>query len=140
MKTTNKVGIILAGIILGLVISPAIALSESETTKKSSTLVQTSFADSVKAVMIQGHEEPQFVPHIVHLRINDSVKFINQDGQEGGLAHDVVSVDESGMPNDVFSGYLPKVGDSFTVKFAEPGTYYYIDSIYPDMKGSIVVI
>lgn len=140
MKTTNKVGIVLAGVILGLVISPAIALSESETTKKSSTLVQTSFAVSVKAVMIQGHEEPQFVPHIVHLRINDSVKFINQDGQEDGLAHDVVSVDESNLPNDVFSGYLPKVGDSFTVKFAEPGTYYYIDSIYPDMKGTIVVI
>ncbi len=140
MKTTSKVGIVLAGIILGLVISPAIALSESETAKKSSTLVQTAFAASVKTVMIQGHDEPQFVPQIVHLRINDSVKFINQDGQEGGLAHDVVSVDESSLPNDVFSGYLPKVGDSFTVKFAEPGTYYYIDSIYPDMKGSIVVI
>ncbi len=140
MKTTSKVGIVLAGIILGLVISPAIALSESETAKKSSTLVQTAFAASVKTVMIQGHEEPQFVPHIVHLRINDSVKFINQDGQEDGLAHDVVSVDESSLPNDVFSGYLPKVGDSFIVKFAESGTYYYIDSIYPDMKGIIVVI
>ncbi|MCH7648214.1 MAG: hypothetical protein IIA83_06380 [Thaumarchaeota archaeon] len=68
------------------------------------------------------------------------MRFINQDGQDSGLAHNVISVDQSGVPNGNFKGYLPNVGDIFTVKFSESGTYYYIDSIYPEMHGTIVVL
>ena len=78
-----------------------------------------------------GHEEPKFVPHVVHLKIGDSIRFINQDGQDGGLAHDVISVDESGMPNGKFNGTLLNTGDTYTEKFTESGIYNYIDSTYP---------
>jgi len=140
MKIKNKVAIALTAIVFGLIVSPAVALSEVESMEKSVTLVETiSTSSSVKTVMISGHEDPRFVPQTVHLKIGDSIRFINQDGQDGGLAHDVVSVDQSGMPNGNFKGYLQNVGDTFTIKFSESGTYYYIDSIYPKMHGTIVV-
>jgi len=142
MKTTNKVGIALTAIILGLIVSPAVASNAAEAMRKSVELVETGPTSSiVKTVMIVGIEVPQYVPQIVHIKINDSIKFINQDGQDGGLAHDVVSVNgQSGVPNGNFSGTLLNVGDTLTVKFSESGIYYYTDSIYPDMRGTIVVI
>lgn len=141
MNTKTKTGIALATIVLGLVISPAIPFSEAgETRKVTASMENFPTLSTIKTVMIVGHEDPQFVPQIVHLKINDSIRFINQDGQDGGLAHDVVSVDQSGIPNGSFKSYLPKVGDSFTVKFSEAGTYYYIDSIYPKAYGTIVII
>ncbi len=141
MKTTKKVAIAFTAIVFGLIISPAVGLSETGAMKKSVTLVETiSTSSMVKTVMISGHEDPRFVPQTVHLKIGDSIRFINQDGQDGGLAHNVVSVDQNGVSYDNFKGYIPNVGDIFTVKFSEPGTYYYIDSIYPEMHGTIVVI
>ncbi len=140
MKTTKKVGIVLAAIVLGLVISPAIPFSEAgETRKVTASMENFSTSSAIKTVMIVGHEEPQFVPHMVHLKIGDSIRFINQDGQDGGLAHDVISVDESGMPNGKFNGTVLNVGDTYTKKFTEPGIYNYIDSTYPQMQGIIVV-
>jgi len=141
MKKTMKVAIALSAIVFGLMASPAMALSETEAIKKSETLVETtSRLSMVKTVMISGHEDPRFVPHTIQLKIGDSIRFINQDGQDGGLAHDVVSVDQSGVPNGNFRSYLPNAGDTFTVKFSEPGIYYYTDSIYTKMQGTIVVI
>ena len=141
MKKTMKVGIAFAAIVFGLIVSPDVAVSETEDMKESVTLVDTvSISSMVKTVMIVGHEDPQFVPQTIHLKIGDSMRFINQDGQDGGLAHNVISVDQSGVPNGNFKGYLPNVGDIFTVKFSESGTYYYIDSIYPEMHGTVVVL
>ncbi|MEE9241746.1 MAG: hypothetical protein V3U12_01135, partial [Nitrosopumilaceae archaeon] len=94
MNTKNKVVIAFTAIVLGLIVSPAIAASETEAMKTSVASVENSSkSNTVKTVMIIGHEEPKFVPQIVHLKNNDSIRFINQDGQEGGLVHDVVSVD-----------------------------------------------
>ncbi len=141
MNTKNKVVIAFTAIVLGLIVSPAIAASETEAMKTSVESVENSSKSiTVKTVMIIGHEEPKFVPQIVHLKNNDSIRFINQDGQEGGLAHDVVSVDgKTGVPDGNFEGFLPNVGDIYTVKFSESGTYQYIDTIYPNMRGTIVV-
>jgi plastocyanin len=140
MKTTKKVGIVLATIVLGLVISPAIPFSEAgETRRVTASMENFSTSSTIKTVMIVGHEDSQFVPHTVHLKIGDSIRFINQDGQDGGLAHDVISVDESGMPNGKFNGIVLNVGDTYTEKFTESGIYNYIDSTYPQMQGIIVV-
>ena len=120
MKKTMKVGIAFAAIVFGLIASPAVAVSETEDMKESVTLVDTvSISSMVKTVMIVGHEDPQFVPQTIHLKIGDSIRFINQDGQDGGLAHDVVSVDQNGVPNGNFKGYLQNVGDTFTIKFSK---------------------
>jgi len=140
MKTTKKVGIALAVIILGLIISPAIPFSEAGNTRRvAASMENFSMSSTIKTVMIVGHENPQFVPQIVHLRIGDSIKFINQDGQDGGFAHAVISIDESGIPNGKFNGALLNVGDTYIKKFTESGIYNYIDSTYPQMKGILVV-
>ena len=140
MKTTKKVGIVFATIVLALVISPAIPYSEaSESRKITAAMEDFSTSSMIKTVMIVGHEEPKFVPHVVHLKIGDSIRFINQDGQDGGLAHDVTSIDESGMPNGKFKGTLLNTGDTYTEKFTESGIYHFIDSAYTQMHGIIVV-
>ncbi len=141
MNTKNKVVIAFTAIVLGLIVSPAIAASETMAMKTSvESFENSSKSNTVKTVMIIGHEEPKFVPQIVHLKNNDSIRFINQDGQEGGLVHDVVSVDgKTGVPDGNFEGFLPNVGDIYTVKFSESGTYHYIDTIHPHMRGTIVV-
>ncbi len=141
MNTKNKVVIAFTAIVLGLIVSPAIAASETEAMRTSvESFENSSKSSTVKTVMIIGHEEPKFVPQVVHLKNNDSIRFINQDGQEGGLAHDVVSVDgKTGVPDGNFGGFLPNVGDIYTVKFSESGTYHYIDTIHPHMRGTIVV-
>jgi len=140
MKTTKKVGIVFATIVLALIISPAIPYSEaSESRKITAAMEDFSTSSMIKTVMIVGHEEPKFVPHVVHLKIGDSIRFINQDGQDGGLAHDVTSIDESGMPNGKFKGTLLNTGDTYTEKFTESGIYHFIDSAYTQMHGIIVV-
>lgn len=141
MNTKNKVVIAFTAIVLGLIVSPAIAASETVAMKTAvESFENSSKSNTVKTVMIIGHEEPQFVPQIIHLKVNDSIRFINQDGQEGGLAHDVVSIDKNtGVPDGNFGEFLQNVGDIYTVKFSESGTYYYIDTIHPHMRGTIVV-
>ncbi len=140
MRTTKKVGIALAAIVLGLIISPAIAYEEAGEIRKSvASTEKVSTSSIIKTVMIVGHEDPQFVPHVVHLKIGDSIRFINQDGQDGGFAHDVISIDENGIPNGKFNGILLNVGDTYIQKFTESGIYNYIDSTYPQMQGILVV-
>lgn len=135
-----KARIAFAAIILGLVVSPAVALSETGSMRSSAELAKSASTSLVKTVMVVGIEDPKFVPQVIHLEVNDSIRFINQDGKNGGLAHDIVSVDaQSRIPNGIFHGSLLNVGDTFTVKFLEPGVYYFTDSIYPQMSGIIVV-
>ena len=100
MKTTKKIAITLATIVLAFVISPAIPYSEAaEARKVTSSIESNSASSTTKTVMIVGHEDPQFVPDVVHLKIGDSIRFINQDGKDGGYAHHVISIDEHGMPD-----------------------------------------
>jgi len=140
MNTTKKLAIALTAIVLALVISPAIPYSEAGKTRMVTDSMENFFtSNTMKTVMIVGHDDPQFVPNVVHLKLGDSIRFINLDGQDGGLAHNVVSVDESGLPNGKFNGIVLNVGDTYTEKFTESGIYNYIDSTYPQMQGIIVV-
>ena len=140
MNTTKKIGIALAAIILALVVSPAIPYSEAGDTRKVATSMENlSTSSTIKTVMVAGHEDPQFVPNVVHLKIGDSIRFINQDGQDGGLAHQVISVDEDGKPDDKFNATLENSGDTYIEKFTESGIYYITDSTYPQMHAILVV-
>lgn len=141
MRNTIKIGFAFAVIVLGFIISPAIALDESEEIRKSAKLMKPiSQSSATRTVMVIGIDDSRFVPQIVHINLNDSIKFINQDGQNGGVVHDIVSIDQKTLePNGNFKGYLQNAGDTFTIKFIESGTYYYVDSIYPSTLGIIVV-
>ena len=137
MKT--KVGIVFAAIVLALVISPAIPYSEAGEARKMTTSLEDRSASITKTVMIVGHEDPQFVPNIVFLNVGDSIRFINQDGQDGGLAHHVISIDSIGMPDGLFSATLENSGDTYIQELTQAGTYHFTDSAYTQMHVILVV-
>ncbi len=91
-------------------------------------------------VLILGTHAPQFAPSKARINVGDEVKFINVDGQNGGVIHRILSIDSAnGVTNGVFNSGLMKVGDTYTVKFNKHGLYEFIDGIYPAMHGYIVV-
>jgi plastocyanin len=91
-------------------------------------------------IRIVGTQAPQFAPYKVSIKAGDSVKFINVDGQMGGLPHWILSVDSvSGIPNGVFDSDLMEIGDTYTAKFDAHGVYAFTDGIYPATQGYIIV-
>ncbi|MPZ98420.1 MAG: amidase [Dehalococcoidia bacterium] len=42
-------------------------------------------------------------------------------------------------PQGVFDGEMPDAGTTFTHRFEQPGTYQYICSRHPSMRGEVVV-
>ena len=140
MRTHEKIGIAFVAVVLALVVSPAIPYSEAgEARKITSSVENPSISNTIKTVMIAGHENPQFVPNVVHLKIGDSIRFINQDGQEGGLAHQVISIEENGIPDGEFSATLQNSGDTYIEKFSKSGIYHFTDSTYTQMHAILVV-
>ncbi len=136
MRTSKKIGIALAAIVLALVVSPAIPYSEAgEARKTASSAENPSTSNTIQSVMIAGNEDPQFVPNVVPLKIGDSIRFINQDG----LAHQVISIEENGMPDGKFGATLQNSGDTYIEKFTESGIYHFSDSTYTQMHVILVV-
>ncbi|MGC1304545.1 MAG: cupredoxin family copper-binding protein [Caulobacteraceae bacterium] len=70
-----------------------------------------------------------FSPMTTTVAAGGSVTWKNLDGEP----HTVVSADGA------FRSAALDQGDSFTFRFAKPGTYRYICSIHPNMKASVIV-
>ena len=68
-----------------------------------------------------------FSPAQITINSGDSIKWVNQDS----VAHQIKS--------DTFASQSLNNGDSFEYKFQNAGTYEYICSIHPSMKGTITV-
>ncbi len=131
MKKTKKAGIVLIAIFFALVISPGVALSEAYATNNSYK----------KTVRIAGLDGVSFIPNTINITKGDIIVFINVDGTNGGIAHSIVSVQiGTTLPDGIFDSGLIKTGQSFRVSFGEPGIYEYIDSIYPNISGTIHVL
>ncbi len=141
MKTTKKVGIVLAGIVLGLIISPAVAVSNAYSSRTSVELVENlSTSSVVKTVKIVGVEDVSFAPNMINITKGDTISFLNVDGSDGGTDHTVTSVKMATMePDDIFDSGSLRVGETFKVTFHKPGVYEYIDSLYPTISGRITV-
>ena len=97
-----------------------------------------SLVSDEKIIRIIGKTHGQFVPAVLDIKVGESVKFLNSNGVEKS-AHSIVSIGEDQIPDGKFDTGLLKVGESYTVILDEPGTYYYIDSMYPDINGVIIV-
>ncbi len=141
MKTTKKVGIVLVGIILGLIISPAIAVSEAYSARASVELIENlSISSDVKTVKIVGLEDVSFAPNVINITKGDTISFLNVDGSDGGTDHTITSVKTATMePDGVIDSGALRVGETFKVTFHKPGVYEYIDSLYPTISGRITV-
>jgi len=141
MKTTKKVGIVLAGIVLGLIISPAVAVSEAYSARTSVELIDNiSISSVVKTVKIVGLDDVSFAPNMINITKGDTISFLNVDGSDGGTDHTVTSVKMATMELDgVFDSGTLRVSETFNVTFHKPCFYEYIDSLYPTISGRITV-
>ena len=138
---TKKITAALIAIVLGVIISPAIALSEADAMKKSVELEDTiSTSDIVKTVRIVGLDEISFAPNTINITPGNTVNFINVDGSNGGTFHTVTSVKIGTMePVVTFDSGILRVGETYQVTFQEPGTYEYFDLLHPTIPGRIYV-
>jgi plastocyanin len=86
----------------------------------------TPSATSGNSVTIKGFA---FHPASLTVKVGDKVTFTNEDS----VVHTA-----TGSGNAINSGNLAK-GQSYTVTFTKVGTYNYICSIHPYMKGTVIV-
>lgn len=80
-------------------------------------------------------EATQFGTPEVRVKAGEAVKWVNADG----ATHNVHfrRGPAKGAPNA--QGPTLNAGDAYVVKFAEAGTYEYIDTLHSTMKGKVVV-
>lgn len=80
-------------------------------------------------------EATQFAVPEVRIKAGETVKWVNADG----ATHNVHfrRGPAKGAPNA--QGRTLNEGDVYAVKFAEAGTYEYIDTLHSTMKGRVVV-
>jgi plastocyanin len=71
-----------------------------------------------------------FSPQSVTIPVGTEVKWTNQDTP----GHNIVSDDGTTIKSPTLG-----TGESFSMVFDTPGTYTYICSIHPKMKGTIIV-
>lgn len=75
-----------------------------------------------------------FMPNTLTVRAGTTITWINDDEAE----HTVVA-DDTSFESEVLKTINIKPGDSFSFTFDQPGTYTYVCSIHPAMKGVIEV-
>jgi amicyanin len=72
-----------------------------------------------------------FSPASLSVKVGTKVTFVNQDN----VTHTATG---SGSSSSINSGNLQQ-GQTYTITFTKAGTYSYICTIHPYMKGTIVV-
>ncbi len=68
-----------------------------------------------------------FDPPALTVKVGDTVTWVNQDS----VGHTI--------KGDAFNSPLLQQGEKFTFTFASKGTFNYICSVHPSMKGTITV-
>ena len=112
----------ISGILLGSVL--AVASVATVAAEPAPAAAAAKVGDSTLSI-----HEFRFSPTSMTVPVGTTVRWKNLDGEP----HTVRGVDGS-----FASGALDQ-NDSFTFKFAKPGTYKYVCSIHPQMVGTIVV-
>ena len=70
-----------------------------------------------------------FAPETITVAVGSSVRWVNRDED----THNIVGDDKS------FKSKALDTNDEFSFTFSKPGTYSYVCSIHPRMKGKVVV-
>ena len=116
-----------------LVVLPNAAYQPTNTTTLRTS--QTSPATSQGNYLAKGSAYPNstgYRPSIITvvIGVNNTVRWVNNDT----APHTVTSTDHS-----FDSGNL-NPGDTFTYTFTQPGTYTYVCTYHPGMKGTVIVV
>ena len=122
-KNSNQTG--------GPAVTPAgtpVTVNSSETpiAANSSETPAASVGGKTIEVAIQGFA---FNPDSITISPGDTIKWTNMDS----ATHTVEATDSSFKSDNL------KTGDSYEHTFTNPGTYNYMCSIHPSMRGSIIV-
>lgn len=80
-------------------------------------------------------EATQFSTPEVKVKVGQAVKWVNTDG----ATHNVHFRRGPAKGAENAQGRTLNEGDVYTVKFAQAGSYEYIDTLHSTMKGKIVV-
>ncbi len=80
-------------------------------------------------------EATQFATPEVRVKAGSAVKWVNVDG----ATHNVHFRRGPAKGDPKAQGRTLNEGDAYVVKFAEAGTYEYIDTLHSTMKGKIIV-
>ena len=70
-----------------------------------------------------------YVPATVTVAAGSTVRFVNDDGEAHTVTSDAKTFDSGGLDS----------GDSWSYRFAAPGTYPYFCAVHPYMHGAVVV-
>jgi plastocyanin len=126
MKTKLFTTLVLLAIMVSACSTPA-APSATQATSYPPAAAQAS-GGSVNAAQIM-ITNFNFDPETITIKAGSTVTWTNQDS----VAHTVVAQDGSWKSESLAKG------TSFSYTFDKPGTYAYICSIHPTMKGTIIV-
>lgn len=80
-------------------------------------------------------EATQFSAPEVKVKVGQAVKWVNADG----ATHNVHFRRGPAKGADNAQGRALNAGEAYVVKFAQAGTYEYIDTLHSTMKGKVVV-
>ncbi|MEM4252972.1 MAG: plastocyanin/azurin family copper-binding protein [Candidatus Nitrosotenuis sp.] len=100
-------------------------------------IISTTTASSgPNTVNIVGMEAPFYAPNSINVKAGTTLTFVNVDGN----MHTVTTVKKGTTePDGRIDSGLIKAGETFTAKFATPGTYDYFCAIHTGMKGTVNV-
>jgi len=126
MKTKLFTTFVLLAILVSACGAPA-GLSAPQATSYPPAAAQASDGSANPAqIMITNFK---FDPETITIKAGSTLTWTNQDS----VAHTVVAQDGSWKSDNLAKGA------SFSYTFDKPGTYAYICSIHPTMKGTIIV-
>jgi len=148
MKISEKSTVVLIAAVLGIIVSPAIAFSDTNITMTSyektksmdSVSENTQSETKIDYVMIPNgnalHGQTDFfIPANLGIKTGTTVIWQNFDNYD----HIVYGQDEDGTPTGALSSNVLKTGDTFEHKFNDPGKYNYHCALHPWRTGIITV-
>jgi plastocyanin len=104
--------------------TPATTTAETNLTANSAANPSNSTGGNIIEVKMEGFA---FNPKSVTVSLGDTVKWTNMDS----AGHDVSGSD--------FKSNMLQKGSSYEHQFTKSGTYDYVCSVHPNMKGTVIV-
>lgn len=85
--------------------------------------------ETVTAEILAGERGGAYRPERLEIAAGSEVRWVERDTR----LHDVTAADHS------FASDFLLEGETFTVRFNDPGTYRYFCTIHPEMTGEVIV-
>jgi len=125
-----KIRIALAVLIFSLVTAACGGGGKKTSSSTPSTLPGAGAAAGSTVTIFPAGTTWKFQPETISVKAGSPITWINTTD----VPHNIVFSNAAVKSSDLFDK-----GKSFTTSLAQPGSYAYICSVHPDMKGTVVV-